>query len=150
MVVVADDTDVKLDLSGADAIMDEDFDETQLDRSTNTSSGSLFTVVAFLSVAIAALYFFRKKIDGFVATHPKYAKAWSLTCKAGNMASKIVTKSRVPKLRKQLSHLQKAQNHPSRRHVPRDGGLLVSVVFLIGGMDSGTVLTNRLSAHRAR
>ena len=100
MVVVADDTDVKLDLSGADAIMDEDFDETQLDRSTNTSSGSLFTVVAFLSVAIAALYFFRKKIDGFVATHPKYAKAWSLTCKAGNMASKIVTKIKGAKAEK--------------------------------------------------
>lgn len=100
LVVVADDTDVKLDLSGADAIMDEDFDETQLDRSTNTSSGSLFTVVAFLSVAIAALYFFRKRIDSFVASHPKYAKAWSLTCKAGNMASKIVTKIKGAKAEK--------------------------------------------------
>lgn len=93
LVVVADDTDVKLDLSGADAIMDEDFDETQLDRSTNTSSGSLFTVVAFLSVAIAALYFFRKRIDSFVASHPKYEKAWVLTCKTG----KVLTKGMRPK-----------------------------------------------------
>ena len=33
MVIVADDTDVKLDLSAADTMMNEDFDETKLDRS---------------------------------------------------------------------------------------------------------------------
>jgi len=101
MVINADETDVKLDLSAADAMKDEDFDEAKLDRGGDASSGSGFpTFVVLLAAAIAALYFFRKKIDGFVATHPKYAKAWSLTCKAGNMASKIVTKIKGAKAEK--------------------------------------------------
>ena len=84
LVIEADDTDVKLDLSAADAMMDEEFDETKLDRSGNTSSGWFFKVIALITVAIAALYFFRKKIDCFVTAHPKYEKVWSVTCKAGN------------------------------------------------------------------
>ena len=101
LVVEADDTDVKLDLSAADTMMDEEFDETKLDRSSDTSSGCGFlTIIVFLSAAIAALYFFREKIDGFVAAHPKYEKVWSLTCKVGNMTSEIVTKIKNAKTKK--------------------------------------------------
>ena len=73
---------------------DEDFDEAKLDRGGDDSSGSGFpTIVVLLAAAIAALYFFRKRIDSFVASHPKYEKAWVLTCKTG----KVLTKGMRPK-----------------------------------------------------
>ena len=95
LVVVADDTDVKLDLSAADAMMDEEFDETKLDRNGDTSSSWFFIAIVFLTVAIAALYFFRKRIDSFVASHPKYEKTWVATCKAGKVLTRGISKKKA-------------------------------------------------------
>ena len=95
LVIDADESDVKLDLSSADAMMDEEFDETKLDRSGDTQSSWFFKVVAFLALAVAVLYFFRKRIDRFVASHPKYEKTWVATCKAGKVLTRGISKKKA-------------------------------------------------------
>ena len=67
LVIEADDTDVKFDFGAADAMMDEEFDETKLDHSAAASSGCGVLIAVFVAVVLAALYFFRKKFAGFIA-----------------------------------------------------------------------------------
>jgi hypothetical protein len=92
LVVEADSKDVKLDLKAAEGMMNESFDESELDCGTDTDGGFLSFVI-FIGGVVGVLYFFRGKVDAFVATHPKYEKTWIVTCKAGNVAKDYTMKA---------------------------------------------------------
>ena len=63
LVINAEKRDVKLDLSAADALMNEDFDESDLDDydGNSSSGGVLLWIVVLLGCAGGGFYFFRKR-----------------------------------------------------------------------------------------
>lgn len=94
LVIEAERNKVELDFTAAEGMMNEDFDESKIgDEAEQGEGGSLFFFVIFIGGVITALYFFRAKIDAYVVAHPKFAKAWRLTCKAGNVSREYVSKA---------------------------------------------------------
>lgn len=94
LVIEAERNKVELDFTAAEGMMNEDFDESKIgDEAEQGEGGSLFFFVIFIGGVIAILYFFRAKIDAYVVAHPKFVKAWRLTCKAGNVSREYVSKA---------------------------------------------------------
>ena len=77
------------------AVRDIVLNVTEDDYSEGDEEGGFFSFVMFIGGIIGVLYFFRDRVDAFVVTHPKYEKAWVVTCKAGNVAKDYMAKAVV-------------------------------------------------------
>ena len=108
IVIESDENDLKFDLSAADSMLNEDFDESKLDSTGSSSTGGgFFKLILILGIVGAILYIFRSKIDGFVVTHPKYAKAWSIACVIGEKLKEVSIKCYSFALSKIKEHKEK-------------------------------------------